>query len=183
VVTHILQTLRLELAQRDAKGENSAPAAKPVRNPAGMYQALPPEVQVKITRQRFAECVSDEGSAARAAWTLIRLYTLLIQDADPWTGISQITWVGTATMLVSVSSGDDYKRLLEKRGFRDEWWARDKDKGDLWGLRKTVAGLGLHIRGKSNVGVEIHLDSTPPTWTTFAQHKIIDDWLRGIWAR
>lgn len=170
------------LAQRAVVSREAPPVAAgpPAAGVDVEYQSLPAPVQAVVDEDRYRTLVADPTDGPGVRVTLVGAYRMLSRLGNLWGLIDEVKWVGTGGMNVWVSpSAEAFKRRLEAEGFESSWFARRG--ADLWGLRKTVEGVGLHIRGKSADVVEIHFDLSPPRWWALfgLWHKIQDDWRRG----
>jgi hypothetical protein len=149
--------------------------------PSEEYRALPAAVQAVLSTGRYGQLVADKDDGPGVRVSLVGAYKLLSREGDAWKFISEVQWVGMGSMLVKVSpSAEAFKRHLQAQGFESKWLAASGK--DLWGLRKTVGGVGLHIRGKSTDEVEVHFDLHPPKWYALIGlwHVIMDKWARGL---
>ena len=138
------------------------------------YDTLPEPVKALIDEGTYRSYEKGEnGPGVRV--TLVGIHKLIpavVQDPP----LKKITWVGTANMLVEPASASTFRKSLEEQGFRDEWLAGHKAR---WGLRKTVAGVGVHVKQKRDGRTEIHLDLVPPKWyALFGLWHWIQDELR-----
>jgi hypothetical protein len=164
------------LAQRAAAPQNAPAAGRARPDIDVMRKGLPLAVQIKID----AKTTLDPDSRVM----LIGAYKILSRMGYAWGLISRVRWVGSSSMLVE-TNGEEFRRFLDSQGVRSRWWefSRRRSKGDLWGARKTVDGVGLHVRGKAADEVEIHFDLSPPAWWWWPLsglwHWIWDDWQRG----
>lgn len=130
---------------------------------------------------RYRQLVADPKDGPGVRVTLVGTHKLLSRQGNAWRLISQVQWVGMGSMLVQVSpSGEAFKRYLQSQGFESKWIAASGS--DLWGLRKTVEGVGLHVRGKTADVVEVHFDLHPPKWYALfgLWHVIMDKWARRL---
>jgi hypothetical protein len=150
-------------------------------SPGEEYRTLPAAVQAVLDAGRYGQLVADKDDGPGVRVSLVGVHKLLSREGDVWKLISKVQWVGMGSMLVTVSpSAEAFKHRLQAQGFESKWLAASGK--DLWGLRKTVEGVGLHIRGKGADEVEIHFDLHPPKWYALfgLWHVIMDKWARGL---
>lgn len=153
---------------------------EPMRPLKAAYKTLPEAVQDVLSESDYRRWVADEKDGPGVRVTLVGAHRLLSRQGDAWRFISTIQWVGMGTMDVNVSpSPQAFKRHMETQGFVSMWFAATGS--DLWGLRKTVEGVGIHIRGQPKDVVNIHVDLHPPKLAAASAvwHWIMDKQLRG----
>jgi hypothetical protein len=153
---------------------------EPMRPLKTAYKTLPAAVQKVLSESDYRRWVADESDGPGVRVTLVGAHKLLSKQGDAWRFISTIQWVGMGTMDVTVSpSPQAFKRHMEAQGFASTWFAAAGS--DLWGLRKTVEGVGIHIRGQPRDVVNIHVDLHPPKLSaaSAAWHWVMDKQLRG----
>lgn len=173
------------LAQRQTSGAAVQQVVDPEEPPRATgqpihdYTTLPGDVQAKIGQGVYHQLVANKTNGPGVRVTLVGTYKILSRQGGAWAAIGRVEWVGTGNMRVWVSSAEDYKRLLQQHGFESKWYAANPE--DLWGLRKTVDGVGLHVRGQSQNLVEIHFDLHPPKWYALLACGI-GSWTRSVAA-
>ncbi len=178
-------TLQRQVGNRAVAGLlSSAPVAQPAAIPGHSplsYNTLPPDVQSICDEQAFNGWVADPKAGPGVRVTLIGIYRLMEKAGFNWGKVPEVQWVGTGNLLLTPGEPlDAFREHLLSIGFKDEWIA--KGRKDIWGLRRTVGDVGLHIRAKRDDQVEFHIDLHPPKWWALLGfwHVIMDDWARGI---
>ena len=143
------------------------------------YATLPPAVKTICDQQDFDNWTADQKKGPGVRVALIGIHNLMERAGLDWGRVRKVTWAGSSNLVVApAESLQDLQKNLLSAGFRDEWLA--KSAADLWGLRKTIGSIGLHIRGKSDGQAEFHIDLNPPRWWALLGlwHVIMDSWLR-----
>ena len=142
------------------------------------YHTLPPDVQSICDEQAFNEWVADRKNGPGVRVTLIGIYRLMEKIGFNWKA-ADVNWVGTAGLLLEPGVPlEAFREHLLSIGFKDVWLAKGKQ--DIWGLRRIVGAVGLHVRAKRADKVEFHIDLHPPKWWALfgLWHLIMDKWAR-----
>jgi len=108
------------------------------------------------------------------------LLTLYARMGELWKLIppGSIDWVDEQGVIdFAPKNLNAFRTELEGQGYTASYWAKAED--NLWGLREpNIPAAGLHIRGKKDGKVNVHIDLHPPSWTGFS-HWFMDSFIRG----
>ena len=149
----------------------------PVSSPLDTLRAgLPLDVQIKID-------ASSRLDGPEPRVVVMGVYRMLKRMGYVWGLVERIKWVGESNMLVEVTNPQEFKLALEGQGFTASWFPTGGPFTSWkfrWGLRKTIDGVGLHVKCPKYGPVEIRFDLWPPKWWQLLGlwHLIMDNSFR-----